>query len=40
MTQDWQIEMPHPEAFECIANDLLDNFVRRRRPPAFSSRAI
>ena len=29
MSQDWQIEMPHPEAFEFIANDLLDNFVSR-----------
>ncbi|WNL45784.1 hypothetical protein RKE25_20610 [Dyella sp. BiH032] len=29
MTQDWSIDMPHPEAFECMANDLLDNFVRR-----------
>ena len=29
MPQDWHIDLPHPEAFECIANDLLDNLVRR-----------
>lgn len=29
MSQDWPIEMPNPQAFEIIANELLDNFVSR-----------
>ena len=27
MSQDWQIEMPDPEAFEIVVNHLLDKFI-------------